>query len=144
MYYRDDKPETEMLAELLDEAATYVDVGYTFLKVKVGKNLEFDKELIAQFRNRFPKTKIAADSNHAYNYKEAIAIGRVLDANDYCWFEEPLSPENYADMARLRDALSVPIASGECEANALWLRALCQCAESRYFSTRYRLLWRYY
>ncbi len=115
MYYRDDKPEAEMLAELIDEAATYVDAGYNFLKVKVGKNFEFDKELIAQFRNRFPKTKIAADSNHAYNYKEAIAIGKVLEANDYCWFEEPLSPENYADMARLRKVLSVPIAAGECE-----------------------------
>ncbi|MDG1667756.1 MAG: mandelate racemase/muconate lactonizing enzyme family protein [Opitutae bacterium] len=115
MYFRDDKPEDEMLEELLEEAAGYVAQGYTMLKVKVGKNLEFDTKLIEGFRSRFPTTKIAADSNHAYNYKEAIRIGRVLEANDYCWFEEPLSPENYADMARLRDQLSVPIAAGECE-----------------------------
>jgi len=115
MYFRDDKPEDEMLEELLEEATDYVAQGYAMLKVKIGKNIDFDTKLIEAFRFRFPTTQIGADSNHAYSYKEAIRIGRVLEANDYCWFEEPLSPENYGDMARLRDQLSVPIAAGECE-----------------------------
>ena len=85
------------------------------LKVKVGKNREFDTKLIEAFGSRFPTTQIGTESNHAYNNKEAIRIGRVLEANDCCWFEEPLSPEKYGDMARLREQLSVPIAAGECE-----------------------------
>ena len=115
MYFRNDKPEEAMLVELLDEAAGYVASGYTMLKIKIGKNLVFDQKLIEAFRRRFPATSIAADSNHAYNLKEAITVGKVLEANDYCWFEEPLSPENYGDMARLRETLAVPIAGGECE-----------------------------
>jgi D-galactarolactone cycloisomerase len=34
---------------------------------------------------------------------------------DYSWFEEPLAPDSYHDMARLRASTSVPIAAGECE-----------------------------
>lgn len=115
MYYRNDKPEAAMLEELLDEAATYVEAGYSFLKVKLGKNLEFDRELVQQFRHRFPNTKIAADSNHAYNFKEAMGMARLLESLDYSWFEEPLAPDSYHDMARLRASTSVPIAAGECE-----------------------------
>lgn len=115
MYYRNDKPEGEMLEELLDEAAEYVDRGYKFLKVKVGKNMEFDRRLIKAFRDRFPDIILAADSNHAYNFKEAIAIGKELEKYDYAWFEEPVSPENYDDMAKLRSLLTIPISAGECE-----------------------------
>jgi D-galactarolactone cycloisomerase len=128
MYFRDDKPEDEMLEELLVEADGYVSQGYAMLKVKVGKNLPFDIKLIEAFRSRFPDTMIAADSNHAYNFKEAIRIGRVLEENDYCWFEEPLSPENYADMARLREQLNVPIAAGECEQTRFGFERLASAA----------------
>lgn len=115
MYYRDDKPESEMLEELLEEAAGYVAKGFGFLKVKLGKNLCFDADLIRQFRKRFPDTILAGDSNHAYNFKEAVEIGKVLEANQYAWFEEPLAPDNAVDMARLRQLCAVPIAAGECE-----------------------------
>lgn len=115
MYYRDDKPEAEMLEELLDEAAGYVAAGFSFLKVKLGKNLSFDKELIQRFRERFPDVILAGDANHAYNFKEAVAIGKILEAHDYAWFEEPLSPEDSSGMARLRQVCSIPIAAGECE-----------------------------
>jgi D-galactarolactone cycloisomerase len=115
MYYRNDKAEPEMLEELLDEAAAYLAQGYDFLKVKIGKNIEFDRELVSQFRERFPEAKIAADSNHAYNFKEALDMAQLLESLDYRWFEEPLAPDNYADMARLRESTTIPIAAGECE-----------------------------
>ena len=115
MYFRNDKSEAQMLQELLNEAASYVSSGYTFLKVKIGKNLDFDRELLSQFRSRFPNTKLAADSNHAYNFKEAMNIARFLETLNYDWFEEPLAPDSYADMARLRESTTVAIAAGECE-----------------------------
>ena len=115
MYFRNDKSEAQMLQELLDEAASYVSSGYTFLKVKIGKNLDFDRDLLSQFRSRFPNTKLAADSNHAYNFKEAMNIARLLETLNYVWFEEPLAPDSYADMAKLRESTTVAIAAGECE-----------------------------
>lgn len=115
MYYRNDKNEEDMLDELLDEAAGYVSEGFRFLKVKLGKNMEYDREQVRRFRERFPFIQIAADSNHAYSFKEALQIGKLLEGLNYSWFEEPLAPDNYKDMARLREALHVPIAAGECE-----------------------------
>lgn len=126
MYYRDDKPEIEMLKELLEEAAGYVAAGYTFLKVKIGKNPEFDRALVKQFRARFPDTFIAADANHAYNFKEAFAMARLLESLNYSWFEEPLAPDNYDDMAALRASTAVPIASGECEQTRFGFQRLAQ------------------
>ena len=44
-----------------------------------------------------------------------MSIARLLETLEYIWFEEPLAPDNYADMARLRESTSVAIAAGECE-----------------------------
>lgn len=115
MYFRDDVNEADMLNELLEEATGYIKQGYSFLKIKIGKNIDFDLKLIAAFRAKFPSTQIAADSNHAYNLKEALKVGRLLEKCQYAWFEEPLSPENSDDMALLRQTLDIPIAAGECE-----------------------------
>jgi D-galactarolactone cycloisomerase len=128
MYYRNDKSEPEMLEELLEEAAAYVAEGYDFLKVKLGKNLEFDRELVTQFRSRFPETKIAADANHGYNFKEAYGMAQMLEKLDYTWFEEPLAPDAYADMARLRQTSVVPIAAGECEQTRFGFERLARAA----------------
>lgn len=115
MYFREDKAEGEMLEELLVEAAGYIEEGYDFLKIKIGKNVDFDRELVSQFRERFPDVKIAADSNHAYNFKEALDMAQLLESLDYSWFEEPLAPDNIWDMARLRESTTIAIAAGECE-----------------------------
>ena len=126
MYYRNDKNESDMLDELLDEAEGYLSQGFEFLKIKLGKNMTFDREQVRRFRERFPNTQIAADSNHAYSYKEALQMGKLLEELDYAWFEEPLAPDNYGDMARLREALTVPIAAGECEQTRLGFARLAE------------------
>lgn len=115
MYYRDDKNESGILEELLEEATRYLSEGYDFIKVKIGKNVEFDRELVYKFRESFPNTKIAADANHAYNFKEATSMAKLLESLDYSWLEEPLAPDNIEEMASLRLYTSLPIAAGECE-----------------------------
>lgn len=114
MYFREMSEEV-LLKTILAEAADYVDRGYEALKIKVGKNLRFDKELIVAMRDTFPETRLMADSNHAYDLPEAIRIGRLLDETDYSWFEEPLSPEASGQFRQLADKVDVPIAVGECE-----------------------------
>jgi len=89
--------------------------GFQALKIKVGKNMDFDKRLIAAMRKTFPGAKLMADSNHAYDLPEAIGIGRLLDEHHYAWFEEPLAPQHAGLFCQLADKLDVPIATGECE-----------------------------
>jgi D-galactarolactone cycloisomerase len=55
------------------------------------------------------------DSNHAYSFTEALAFARRIEPLAISWFEEPLSPEDYAGYAELRQRTSIPIAAGECE-----------------------------
>jgi D-galactarolactone cycloisomerase len=114
MYFRK-QPESQLLETILQEAAGYIADGYAALKIKVGKNMTFDKQQIEAMRRHFPETRLMADSNHAFDLPEAIEIGRVLGEYDYKWFEEPLSPAHPQLFRQLADKIEVPIATGECE-----------------------------
>jgi len=114
MYFRK-QSETQLLETILAEASDYVQQGFEALKIKVGKNMGFDKQLIASMRNAFPDVRLMADSNHAYDLPEAINIGRVLQEYDYAWFEEPLSPAHPELFRQLADKVNIPVATGECE-----------------------------
>ncbi|MEP4079539.1 mandelate racemase/muconate lactonizing enzyme family protein [Haloferula sp.] len=114
MYFRK-IPENDLLDMILEEARGYVDQGFKAMKIKVGKNIEFDKRQIRAMREAFPDVRLMADSNHAYDLPEAIEIGRVLEECLFDWFEEPLSPQHPELFAKLADKIDVPIATGECE-----------------------------
>ncbi|MFD2257265.1 mandelate racemase/muconate lactonizing enzyme family protein [Luteolibacter algae] len=114
MYFRK-VSEENLLQMILEEAGSYVDQGFRALKIKVGKNIDFDKKQIRAMRDRFPDVRLMADSNHAYDLCEAVEIGRVLDECKYAWFEEPLSPQHQGLFRQLADKVDVPIATGECE-----------------------------
>ncbi|QDS98500.1 mandelate racemase/muconate lactonizing enzyme family protein [Adhaeretor mobilis] len=114
MYFKE-QPESQLLDTILAEAAGYVEQGYQALKIKVGKNIAFDKAQIVKMRRTFPDVQLMADSNHAYDLREAIEIGGVLDEHSFAWFEEPLSPEHTSLFRQLADKVNVPIATGECE-----------------------------
>jgi len=114
MYFRKES-ETDLLETILTEAGDYVRKGYRALKIKIGKNMEFDRKLIVAMRKTFPDVQLMADSNHAYDLPEAITIGRLLGEHNYAWFEEPLSPAHPELFRQLADKIDVPIATGECE-----------------------------
>lgn len=114
MYFRD-QPEPQLLNTILDEAGEYLEQGFGALKIKVGKNLDFDMQQIRAMRKLAPEAQLMADSNHAYDLTEAIRVGRVLEECDYAWFEEPLSPQHPDQFKTLAEKIDVPIATGECE-----------------------------
>lgn len=114
MYFRE-QTESQLLQTILDEAEGYLGQGFGALKIKVGKNLAFDKEQIRAMRKLAPEAQLMADSNHAYDLPEAIEIGRVLEECAYAWFEEPLSPQHPGQFRQLANKIDVPIATGECE-----------------------------
>ncbi len=114
MYFQD-LPENELLPLLVKEAKGYANEGFAAMKIKVGKNPNFDEKLIIAMREALPSTQLMADSNHAYDLPEAIKIGRVLDKQNYVWFEEPLSPEHGNLFKQLHEKLDLTIATGECE-----------------------------
>jgi len=107
--------EPQLLRQILEEAADYVGQGYQAFKIKIGKNIAFDKNLALEMRRAFPDIPLMADANHAYDLPEAVEIGRLLDENNFAWFEEPLSPESPLQYSQLHAKLDLPLATGECE-----------------------------
>jgi L-alanine-DL-glutamate epimerase-like enolase superfamily enzyme len=56
-----------------------------------------------------------ADSNSSYDANHAIRIGRLLEAHNYGFFEEPCRFDHMEETKQVTDALSIPIAGGEQE-----------------------------
>jgi D-galactarolactone cycloisomerase len=114
LYVRD-RPETELIPLLVEEAHDYVEAGYRAVKTQIGRNLAFDTSLVRALRAALPTTPLFADANRAYDLTEATSIGRALEEANFAWFEEPLSPEYPGQYRQLSDRLRVPIAAGETE-----------------------------
>ncbi|OUX38389.1 MAG: galactonate dehydratase [Kiritimatiellaceae bacterium TMED266] len=123
MYFRQ-QPEEALIKTIVEEGAGYVAQGFGALKIKVGKNITFDKRLIIAMRESFPGVRLMADSNHAYDLPEAVEIGSLLSELDYKWFEEPLSPILAEQYRQLADTVAVPLAAGECEQTRFGFQAL--------------------
>jgi D-galactarolactone cycloisomerase len=104
------------LQYLAEEAAAYVAEGFRAVKLKVGFGVAEDAAVTRAVRAAIgPDTALMIDANHAYDAIEAIRLGRMIEDEDIGWFEEPVPPEDLAGYARVKAALSIPLAGGECE-----------------------------
>jgi L-alanine-DL-glutamate epimerase-like enolase superfamily enzyme len=56
-----------------------------------------------------------ADSNSSYDAKEAIRIGRIMEANGFGFYEEPCEFDDLWSTKEVADALTIPVAGGEQE-----------------------------
>ncbi|WP_109831747.1 mandelate racemase/muconate lactonizing enzyme family protein [Reichenbachiella versicolor] len=102
--------------KLVEEAKMYKAEGFKSVKMKVGLGIDEDLEYISAIREAIGcNMKLMIDSNHAYDYKEAVDLARKAEKYNIGWFEEPVSPEDYKGYKRLRENTTIPIAGGECE-----------------------------
>ncbi len=59
-------------------------------------------------------TEVYVDANGGYTAKQAVRVGRRLEADyDVIWFEEPVSSDDLAGLRRVRRQLSLDVAAGE-------------------------------
>jgi L-alanine-DL-glutamate epimerase-like enolase superfamily enzyme len=59
-----------------------------------------------------------ADANSSYlSVKKAIEVGKILEANKYAFYEEPVPFDYLDETKRVADALDIPIAWGEQESS---------------------------
>lgn len=122
LYRRKDGDPANYLA---DEAAEYCAQGFSAVKLKVGFGIASDVRAARAVRAAIGDgIRLMIDANHAYDAVSAIALGRRIEELDISWFEEPVPPEDVDGHARVRTALTMPIASGECEFTRLGFRAL--------------------
>ena len=83
------------------------------------------EQLIPMVREAFgPEMTIYADANGGYDVSEAIRIGKIMEENNFDFFEEPVPFDYYEETKAVADGLDVPVAGGEQEPsmhNFRWL-----------------------
>ena len=108
--------EQELVAEMVD----YVEQGIPRVKMKVGKDFgQSEREDVARLKAVRDAVgddvEIYIDANNGYNAKQAIYMAREFEEFNVGWYEEPLIPDDIRGLARVRDAVSIPVATGEHE-----------------------------
>ena len=104
------------LGELAAEAARCVREGYTAVKMRLGRNWDYDLKAVRAVRDAVgPDVRLMVDGSMRYTPSAALRIARELEAVDAFWFEEPFPPEEIDRFAKLSSQVDVPLAAGENE-----------------------------
>ncbi|ANQ52364.2 mandelate racemase/muconate lactonizing enzyme family protein [Flammeovirga sp. MY04] len=113
-FYFTDSPTLD--DDLRKEAEFYKRSGFKAAKMKVGLGLEKDLHYVNLLKEALgDDVKLMIDSNHAYNYREALELAKKIEHLNIGWFEEPVHPEDYNGYKKLKENTTIPIAGGECE-----------------------------
>jgi D(-)-tartrate dehydratase len=96
------------------EMRSYVDRGYTVVKMKIGAGLDEDRARIeAVLAELGADAQLAVDANGRLDLDGAIAYARMLREYPLFWYEEAGDPLDYALQAALAEHYPAPMATGE-------------------------------
>ena len=122
------KDEAERLVKLRDTK------GYRAFKIRVGSVNGHDRdqwpgrteELVPTVRKAIgDKVSLLVDGNSCYTPPRAIEVGKILEDNDVCHFEEPCPYWELEWTAEVTKAINVPVAGGEQDNDlAQWRRMI--------------------
>jgi len=113
-YYLDGKTP-EMLGQ---EMASYVDLGFKAVKMKVGRlDPNGEEERIKAAREAIgPNVLLMLDANNAWSdVPTALHFMKRYEPYDPYWIEEPFGPDDIDNHARLARRTPVTVATGEIE-----------------------------
>ena len=139
---RGNRPEAEIthLQKLIAES------GARALKFRLGGRMSRNADsLPGRTEALIPKVRevfgdgftLYADANSSYDAREGTRVGRLLEAHNYGFYEEPCEFDDLWSTKEVADALTIPVAGGEQEfslhrwrwliANARWTSCSLTC-----------------
>jgi D(-)-tartrate dehydratase len=100
---------------LRDEMQTYLDRGYSVVKMKIGgASIGEDQERIeAVLKMLQPGQQLAVDANGRFDLATAVAYGKAMSQYPLFWYEEAGDPLDFELQARLGESYTGPMATGE-------------------------------
>ena len=103
------------LAALRAEMRSYLDRGYSLVKMKIGgAGMEEDQQRIEAVLDEIDgEAQLAVDANGRFNLETAIAYAKLLRQYPLFWYEEAGDPLDYALQAALAEYYPAPMATGE-------------------------------
>ena len=101
--------------KMLQESQEAIDLGYDILKIKVGKSISEDFEIIKSIAQTFPDITLRVDANQAWSPKESLYILKKLERlNIYPeLIEQPVKANDFRGMKYIRDRSIIPILADE-------------------------------
>ena len=60
------------------------------------------------------------DSTWAYDYPQALKVGKAIEALGFYWYEDPLDEEDILNYPKLRQQLSIPLMATEYSPGGLY------------------------
>ena len=101
--------------ELRAEMRSYLDRGYTVVKMKIGgAPIDDDRSRIEAVLTEIgDEAQLAVDANGRFDLETAIAYARMLRDYPLFWYEEAGDPLDYALQAALAPFYPGPMATGE-------------------------------
>jgi L-alanine-DL-glutamate epimerase-like enolase superfamily enzyme len=105
----------ENIATLQAEIQSYLDRGYSSVKIKIGgvplsedlRRIEAVLELVKS------PARLAVDANGRFDLARAVEYGHALEPYGLLWYEEPGDPLDYALQAELSQTYEGAMATGE-------------------------------
>jgi muconate cycloisomerase len=99
--------------EALKATKSAVKGGYRGFKIKIGKGLDRDIEIIAACREAAGNRFLWADANQAYSYQESVRLAREAARYDLQVLEQPLESTARRKLVQLSEKSPVTIAIDE-------------------------------
>jgi L-alanine-DL-glutamate epimerase-like enolase superfamily enzyme len=115
--------------EYADEAARFKEEGWTAYKIHPPTDPVLDAEICRSVRGAVGDDyTVMLDSTWAYQYPEALRVGKTIEELGFYWYEDPLADDDLYNYVKLKQQLHIPIlateyAPGGLTAFAPWLTA---------------------
>ncbi len=127
---RGNSPEAEIdyLKKIVAET------GAKAIKFRLGARMSYDDASTKRDHAMIPLTRktfgagmaIYADANGSYDIPMAIRIGRMMEEQNFAFFEEPAPFDYYDETKHIAGALKIPIALGEQESSLRSFRRIIE------------------
>jgi L-alanine-DL-glutamate epimerase-like enolase superfamily enzyme len=102
------------VAQLRAEMRSYLDRGYSVVKMKIGNGIVEDRSRIEGVLKELDgKAQLAVDANGRLSLEDAIAYAKMLREFPLFWYEEAGDPLDFALQAALADFYPGAMATGE-------------------------------
>jgi galactonate dehydratase len=121
-----DKVRIYAHAHTADRARKLVDQGYTALKTGGILNTLNSVDSIRTEVGLGVDLMVDVHGPPWLTTRDAIALGKKLEPYSLLFYEDPVPPENLEAIARVADAVDIPIAAGERHANIYGVRELIE------------------
>ena len=100
--------------EYADEALKFKSEGWTAYKIHPPTDPQLDVRVCQAVRRAVGDGyTVMLDPTWAYQYPEALRVGKVIEELGFHWYEDPLADDDIYNYVKLKQQLSIPILATE-------------------------------